>query len=145
MIRRVLLVTALVALTGVPSFADPAPAPSPAATSAPAVPIPSLPQSIQNNPYGQAVEQAVEGYLKRQRDLARNGAHGRLTYYKGFEAQVYTDPIPFLPAHYRAIHLHRGTVINPRGITLQPGMIVDVSGQPQPDGSLNADLINVVQ
>ena len=129
-------------LFGAPALADPTAVPSP--TAAPAVPIPSLPQSIQNSPYGQAAEQVIEGYLKRQRDLARNGAHGSVTYYHGYDLQVYTDPLPFLSSRYRTIHLHHGTVINPRGITLRNGMVVDVSGQTQPDGSLNADYITVV-
>jgi hypothetical protein len=146
MIRRALLFSAILAATSVPVYADPTAAPSAApATAAPSVPVPSLPKGIQNSPYGQAASDVIQGYLKRQRELARNGAHGKVTYYRGYDLQVYDDPLPFLPAHYRNIHLHRGTVINPRGVTLTPGMVVDVSGQTQPDGSLNADYITVVQ
>lgn len=143
MIRRSLLVAVSLIALSAPVLADPSPSPAPSAS--PSVPIPSLPSGIQNNPYAQAAEQVLQGALKRQRDLARNGAHGKVTYYRGYDLQVYTDPLPFLTARYRTIHLHRGTVINPRGITIEPGMVVDVSGTTQPDGSLNADLINVVQ
>jgi hypothetical protein len=44
---------------------------------------------------------------------------------------------------YREIHLHKGTVINPRGWTIQPGQTVDVRGRANSDGSLNADMIVV--
>lgn len=142
MIRRTLLVVAVLALTGMPALADSSPAPAPTAT--PAVPVP-IPSGILNSQYGQAASEIIQGYLKRQRDMAHNGAHGTVTFFKRFDLQVKTDPLPFTPSGYRQIHLHPGTVINPRGTTLQPGMIVDVSGQSQPDGSLNADLITVLQ
>jgi hypothetical protein len=63
-------------------------------------------------------------------------AVGKVTYFKQFELQLKTAPNV-----YRTIHLHRGTVIDPRGTTLQPGMSLTVSGSPQSDGSLNADTI----
>jgi hypothetical protein len=44
---------------------------------------------------------------------------------------------------YRDVHLHQGTVINPRGWTIQPGQQVDVYGHPNSDGSLEADSITV--
>ena len=144
MIRRIIATTAFsslgfVALLGIPALADAT------ATPAPSVPMPAIPKSIQDSPYGQAASEAIQGYLKRQRDLARNGAHGTVTFYRGYDLQVYTQSAPFLPSHYRDVHLHRGTVINPRGITLQTGMVVDVSGAVQADGSLRADHIDVVQ
>jgi len=42
------------------------------------------------------------------------------------------------------IHLHQGTVINPRGTTLRNGMQIRVSGHPNADGSFEADRIDVV-
>ena len=84
--------------------------------------------------------QILDGYLKRQRDVNANGARGVVTYYHRFDLQVRTGS-----NSYRAIHLHQGTVINPRGISLTNGMNVDVSGQAQSDGSLNADQITVQQ
>ena len=65
-----------------------------------------------------------------------NTAHGRVTYFRRFELQIETAP-----NIYRQIHLHQGTIINPRGTTLTPGMTVDISGNAQGDHSLNADSI----
>jgi hypothetical protein len=45
------------------------------------------------------------------------------------------------PNVYRDVHLHQGTVINPRGASLTPGMTVDVTGSAQSDHSLDADAI----
>ncbi|MFN2461395.1 MAG: hypothetical protein ABR591_12010 [Candidatus Velthaea sp.] len=42
------------------------------------------------------------------------------------------------------VHLHQGTVINPTGTTLSPGMRVAVFGHPNGDGTFEADQINVV-
>lgn len=42
------------------------------------------------------------------------------------------------------IHLHQGTVINPRGTTLQNGMQIRVSGHPNADGSFEADRVDVL-
>ena len=139
MIRRTLFaLTAAVALAA-PALADPSPSP------APAIPIPSLPQSVLNSPYGQAASEIIQGALTRERYMKRNGAHGSVTYYKGYDLQVEVPPTPFAPTVYRNVHLHKGTVINPRGATLQPGMIVDVSGESLPDGSLRGDYITIVQ
>ena len=134
-----MLSLAFVVCGAIPALADPTPTP------APAVPVPQLPKSIGDSPYGEAASQIIQGYLKRQRDMLRNGAHGTVTYYRGYDLQVYTDAAPFYPSRYRDVHLHRGTVINPRGVTLQRGMVIDVAGSVQPDGSLNADYITVVQ
>ena len=57
---------------------------------------------------------------------------------RGAEVELQVQTAPNV---YRQIHLHQGTIINPRGTTLTPGMIVDVSGTAQPDHSLNADVI----
>ena len=65
-----------------------------------------------------------------------NSAHGVVRYFRHFELQIETAP-----RVYRDVHLHQGTVINPRGTTLEPGMVVDVAGSAQSDGSLNADTI----
>lgn len=95
--------------------------------------IPSVPPDVQNNPIVQSVLQAVGGLLQTTNG---NTAHGRVTYFRRFDLQVETAPNV-----YRQIHLHQGTIINPRGTTLTPGMVVDVSGYAQPDRSLNADAI----
>jgi len=42
------------------------------------------------------------------------------------------------------IHLHQGTVINPRGTTLQNGMQLRIQGHANSDGTFEADRIDVV-
>ena len=138
MMRRFLLLLAMLALaTAAPAGADAT------ASPAPAPPLPAIPPGILNSQYGQAASELIQGYLKRRRDLAHNGAIGTVVYFKRFDLQVRTDPAPFAPSTYRTIKLHPGTEIDPRGANLAPGMHIDVSGQAQPDGSLRADRIAV--
>lgn len=67
-----------------------------------------------------------------------NESIGTVTFYRGYELQVRQQL-----NRYREIHLHKGTVINPRGWTLQPGQLIDVRGRGNSDGTLNADMITV--
>jgi hypothetical protein len=120
------------------ALADPTPAPSPAPPAQPGVPNIPLPPSVTNNPLFQGAMQAITGAATRELGLDPNWSKGRVTYFKRFEMQIET-----VPNKYREIHLHQGTVINPRGATLSPGMNVRVSGVHQPDGSLNANEITV--
>ncbi len=112
--------------------ATPAPAPTAAPVSAPAA-LPSIPAGVLNSPIVQSVLNSLGGLTQ---SVNGNAAHGRVTYFRRFDLQIETAP-----RVYRQIHLHQGTMINPRGASLQPGMVVDVSGQAQNDGSLNADAI----
>jgi len=98
------------------------------------VAIPSIPPEIQNNPLVQSVLNAVGSLLLQTTN--GNTAHGKVTYFRRFDMQVETAPNV-----YRDVHLHQGTVINPRGASLTPGMTVDVSGSALSDHSLNADTI----
>jgi hypothetical protein len=97
------------------------------------VALPSVPPAVQNNPIVQSVLNALGGLLQSTNG---NSAHGKVTYFRRFDMQVETAP-----KVYRDVHLHQGTVINPRGATIAPGMTVDVSGSVQSDHSLNADSI----
>jgi hypothetical protein len=96
--------------------------------------MPSIPPQIQNNPIVQSVLNAVGNILMQTTN--GNTAHGKVTYFRRFDLQVETAPNV-----YREVHLHQGTVINPRGATLAPGMTVDVNGSAQSDHSLSADTI----
>lgn len=98
--------------------------------------IPGVPSSVLNNPILQSIINSVGGALLQ----TTNGptAHGRVSYFKRYDLQVQTAPNV-----YRQVHLHQGTVINPRGADIKPGATVDVSGDTQSDGSLNANTINV--
>jgi hypothetical protein len=119
--RALALIAALWIATSVPALADP-----------PA--IPSIPPEIQNNPLVQSLLNAVGNVLLQS--TTGNSAHGKVTYFRHFDLQLETAPNV-----YRDVHLHQGTVIDPRGTTLAPGMTVDVSGSAQSDHSLDADTI----
>jgi hypothetical protein len=119
--KNLALVAALWIAASVPALADP-----------PA--IPSIPPEIQNNPIVQSVLNAVGNVLLQTTN--GNSAHGKVTYFRHFDLQLETAPNV-----YRDVHLHQGTVINPRGTTLAPGMTVDVNGSAQSDHSLDADSI----
>lgn len=95
--------------------------------------VPSVPPDVQNSPIVQSILQAVGGLLQTTNG---NTAHGKVTYFRRFDLQIETAPNV-----YRQIHLHQGTIINPRGTTLSPGMTVEISGSAQADHSLNADSI----
>jgi hypothetical protein len=97
--------------------------------------FPTVPPEVKNNPYVQSVINALGGVLQTTNG---NRAQGKVTFFRRFELQVETAP-----RVYREIHLHPGTVINPRGTTLTPGQMVEVGGAAQSDGSLNADVITV--
>ena len=119
--RALALTAALWLSAGAAAFADP-------------LPIPSIPPEIQNNPIVQSVINAIGNVLLQTTN--GNTAHGKVTYFRRYDLQLETAP-----KVYRDVHLHQGTVINPRGTTLAPGMTVDVSGSAQSDHSLNADTI----
>jgi hypothetical protein len=97
--------------------------------------VPAVPPDVQNNPIVQSILQSVGGLLQTTNG---NTAHGKVTYFRRFDLQIETAP-----NIYRQIHLHQGTIINPRGTTLTPGMVVDITGSAQSDHSLNADAIVV--
>jgi hypothetical protein len=96
--------------------------------------LPSIPPQVQNNPLVQSVMNAVGNLLMQTTN--GNTAHGKVTYFRRFDMQVETAPNV-----YREVHLHQGTVINPRGASIAPGMTVDVNGTASSDHSLNADTI----
>lgn len=123
-IRSLVLAGALLLATAGTAVADQAPIPLPS----------SIPPQVLNNPIVQSLIDAVGNVLLQT--TTGNTAHGKVTYFRRFDLQVET-------AHnvYRNVHLHQGTVINPRGTTLTPGMTVDVSGVVEPDKSLDADVI----
>jgi hypothetical protein len=111
------------------AIAEPSPSPSAAPHGV------TIPPEVQNNPYVQSVLNALGGLLQTTNG---NTANGKVTFFRRFDMQVETAPNVF-----RSVHLHQGTIINPRGTTLSPGMLVNVSGSAQHDGSLNADSISV--
>ena len=77
-------------------------------------------------PNGQQYPNGGQQYPNGQNGNGRYGTNGQ---YNGSEQRI---------------HLHQGTVINPRGTTLQNGMQIRVSGHPNSDGTFEADRIDVV-
>lgn len=127
------------ALTGAAQTPGPAVAatPTPAATHSPS-PLPTVPSNT-----GQLVKDAIDalaGIVRAPLGWDDNRAVGAVEYYRGFDLQIKLQL-----GKYRDIHLHRGTVINPRGATMRQGQTVDVRGRGQADGSLNADYITISQ
>ncbi|MBC5800414.1 MAG: hypothetical protein GIX03_03065 [Candidatus Eremiobacteraeota bacterium] len=113
------------------AVATPVPSPTP-------VNLPSLPPTTHVDPYTRAAIDLLTGVVNRAISNIGNTTSGRVTYFKRFELQVQTNA-----GSYRSIHLHQGTIIDPRGATLTVGQHVDVSGVAQADGSLNANVITV--
>jgi len=128
--------------------ATPAPAPTPFSTATPGVTppapsptpfnLPSLPPTTRVDPYTRAAIDLLTGAVNRAISNLGNTTSGRVSYFKRFELQIQTSA-----GSYREIHLHQGTIIDPRGETLTAGQHVDVSGVAQSDGSLNANVITV--
>jgi len=107
------------------------------ATPAPApVAVPTMPPGI--NPVLQTVINALATRVKADFGWEPNRARGVVTYFRRYDMQI-----RFANGTYRDVHLHQGTVINPRGASIQAGSRVDVQGQMNGDGSLNANVINL--
>jgi hypothetical protein len=110
--------------------ATPTPAPSPAA-------LPSIPPGIGN--VVQGILQKLAGDAVAPYALDPNHVRGSVTYFRRFDLQVQ------MPLNtYKQVHLHQGTIINPRGASLEDGQTVDVRGSANSDGSLNADEITIL-
>ena len=118
---------------GTSASADPQPAATP-------IPLPTLPATKSLDPVVQYGAQVLQVLIQRQNQNAQNNTRGTVTYFRRFDLQVQTGNNAF-----RTVHLHQGTEINPRGTTLQNGMTVQVNGQAQSDGSINANQINIIQ
>ncbi|HTU69441.1 MAG TPA: hypothetical protein VMF11_03890 [Candidatus Baltobacteraceae bacterium] len=109
----------------------------PLAAAAQTTPKPTIPPAAIN-----AVENIVTrlaGDAAAPYGIDPNHSRGAVTYFHRFDLQIR------MPLNvYRDVHLHQGTVIDPRGASLEPGQVVDVVGHANPDGSLNADVITIV-
>ncbi len=108
-------------------------APTPVPTAPAPRPLPTLRGSIVNDAIN-----ALGGIVKAAYGWNDTESLGSVTYFRGYDMQLKMQL-----NRYRAIRLHRGTVINPRGYSIRDGDTVDVRGRPQPDGSLEADMIVV--
>lgn len=123
---------------GASAGAEPKPSPSPSALQAPGAGVSA--EMVQQ--VLEAVNAIVRGELNQGLgDLTRRASEtrGEVSYFRRFEMQVKLGR-----NSYRDIHLHQGTIINPRGATIKKGDTVTVTGDPQSDGSLNANAITIV-
>jgi hypothetical protein len=108
-------------------------APTPVPTAPAPHPLPTLPGSVVNDAIN-----ALGGIVKAAYGWNDTESLGTVTYFRGYDMQLKMQL-----NRYRAIRLHQGTVINPRGYSIHDGDTVDVRGRPQADGSLLADMIVV--
>ena len=131
--RLVVTVASVLFLAAAPAYAQTAPTPSPSVSPST---LPSLPD----------VDRVVEGIVQKIAGDAAAGfgvdpnhVRGTVTFFKQFNLQIH---MPL--GEYRDIHLHQGTIINPRGATIAPGQSVDVQGHANADGSIDANAITIV-
>jgi hypothetical protein len=129
----ILALALCLAIAAVPARSQPAPAPTP-------VDLPTVPPDAKIDPMTRAALQYGLDLLRAQQWRSANSASGEVTYFRRFEMQMRVGRDA-----YRDVHLHQGTVINPRGASLQAGQRVEVSGYAQSDGSLNADVITIAR
>lgn len=100
-------------------------------------PLPTVPPGIGG--LLQRIIQTVTGDVVAPLNVDPNHLRGRVTYFRRFDLQI------LMPLQtYKQIHLHQGTIINPRGATLAAGQTVDVRGTTNADGSFNADEITIL-
>ncbi|MBV8579193.1 MAG: hypothetical protein JOZ86_00990 [Candidatus Eremiobacteraeota bacterium] len=125
--------SALVLALGATSLAGAQSAPTP-------IPVPTLPPNTPNAGIIQTIIGVGQQILERQAINARNNARGTVSYFKRFDMQVQCGT-----NCYRNVRLHQGTVINPRGGTPGVGASVDVNGYTDPDGTLEANTITILQ
>ena len=112
---------------------DPTAQSTPVPATPPTNSVPSVPAGIEQDAIN-----ALGNVVKSVFGWSDTESLGTVTFYRGYDMQVRLQL-----DRYRQIHLHRGTVINPRGYTIKDGDTVDVRGRPNSDGSLNADTIVV--
>lgn len=127
---RVVAVIAAVLLLGA------TPSPSPAPPSQPIV-APSVPPGVGN--VVQGIINKVTGDMVAPLGVDPNHVRGQVTYFRRYDLQV---AMPLQT--YKQIHLHQGTIINPRGESLNSGQTVDVVGTANSDGSINANEITII-
>lgn len=134
---RVVAVTAAVlfAVAG-PAPAQTTPTPSPSPAKAP-IAAPTIPPGLGG--VVQTILQKVTNDITSPYALDPGHVRGTVTFYRRFDMQVR------LPLDtYKQIHLHQGTIINPRGESIGNGQSVDVRGRANADGTIEADEITIL-
>lgn len=130
-----LAAAALLALGGTAALDAQTPPPNPAPTARPNA-LPTLPPNTDQ--LVRDLIQVLSGSVTGALGLDPNRAVGTVTFFRRYDMQVRLQL-----DKYRDVHLHQGTVINPRGTTIVAGQLVDIVGRARADGSLDADTITV--
>ena len=133
--RVVALALSVLFAASAPALAQQTPSPSPP---------PAAPHALPTIPPGaggvvEGIVQRLAGDAAAGLGVDPNHVRGTVTYFKRFDLQV-RMPLD----RYEVVHLHQGTIINPRGMSLAEGQTVDVQGHANSDGSVNADAITIV-
>lgn len=137
--RRIAAAVSAFVVLGTTTLAHAQSAPQPTPTPIVVPTLPPAPNSTTNQIINAATS-VINGILTRERFNNASNVRGTVSYFKRFDMQVQTGP-----NSYRTVHLHQGTIINPRGATPGAGTVVDVNGNPLSDGSLDANSITVNQ
>jgi hypothetical protein len=135
--RLVATVATVLFLAAAPAYAQTTPSPSPSTSPAPAV-MPTIPAGAAGAIEG--IVQKIAGDATAGFGVDPNHVRGTVTFFKRFDLQIHM-PLD----QYRDIHLRQGTIINPRGATIEPGQTIDVHGHSNTDGTIDADTITIVR
>ncbi|MDQ2866356.1 MAG: hypothetical protein M3R51_09035 [Candidatus Eremiobacteraeota bacterium] len=131
--RVIVIVLAALFAGGAPALAQTTPSAAPTAASA----LPTIPPNA-----GAVVEgiiQHLAGDATAGYGVDPNHVKGSVTYFRRYDLQIR------MPLNqYKTVHLHQGTIVNPRGATIAQGNTVDVVGRANADGSIEADAITIV-
>ena len=134
--RVVAIMAAVLFAVAVPALAQTAPTPSPSPAAAP-VAVPTIPPGISG--VVNTILQKLAGAATAPYAVDPNHVRGTVTFFRRFDLQV-RMPLDT----YKQVHLHQGTIINPRGQSIGAGQTVDVRGRANADGTLEADEITIL-
>lgn len=135
--RVVALALAVLFAACAPALAQQTPSASPSPSPAAPHALPTIPPNAGNVVEG--IVQRLAGDAAAGLGVDPNHVRGSVMYFRRFDMQIR------MPLNrYESVHLHQGTIINPRGASISQGQTVDVQGRANSDGSIEADAITIV-